>query len=722
MNDTPRGDAQSVVDRLQSSLTEMHAALAKTVAALNAPITIVEPDSSLPPDERSMARAEAQAQARRQQGSPELWKMAALRTRLEAEHGAAVDELAVVAALAGVTVDRAALTAPFEHFSNLLRSRGSDSTYARRLQAIPARVDTLARASAHLIDVARKLGCRLIADEPRPPRETQPLLPAAKAKPWWAADGFKLESVYAQLRLEVDDAIAGLDDATDDHAVAALLPGFAAADIAHCRDEKVHPLDHWVASEIADLVDAELSEILAREPQRNRFRLKNGAEVTDDTLQRTAVSRYRSGIAQSAKPADTPAKAIAQLHAGCDVLATAFARALAAHTARIGALKIDDAIADPEEAREAAELDAMEARGYPELFDSVLLRARVEEEQTAALNRLIGFAAQSRAGVAVDRAVLTAPHASFGHLLHPGQRHASRAKWLQEMLERTIPAARAHLTQLASRLGVELQHGRDWLACRKVPWSATAETDTWRQVKSDLRTLDRDAVREILGVDEADLRGLELQRDELQQTSGWRTCPGEAHVADVWAIRDIEWTPRTLDQVFHDGDYGSGANPDRQYRVAGASDVIDPREIQARAARQIRAALETLGRTSAGAKTDVPLAPTKSAPLHSSDFTSVTHGGESYRFSKRQAAAIALLWREWARGTPTIAEETLAEELDPNSERDPKRFRLRDIFKGKTKGKNGKHRAQMHPAWGTMIIVAEGIARLSFAEKGISPS
>jgi hypothetical protein len=66
------------------------------------------------------------------------------------------------------------------------------------------------------------------------------------------------------------------------------------------------------------------------------------------------------------------------------------------------------------------------------------------------------------------------------------------------------------------------------------------------------------------------------------------------------------------------------------------------------------------------------------------------------------------------RGTPTIAEETIAEALDPDSEREAKRFRLRDLFKGKTKGKNGKARSAMHPAWGRIITVSGGIAQLAF--------
>lgn len=86
---------------------------------------------------------------------------------------------------------------------------------------------------------------------------------------------------------------------------------------------------------------------------------------------------------------------------------------------------------------------------------------------------------------------------------------------------------------------------------------------------------------------------------------------------------------------------------------------------------------------------------------HCPDFRSVIWFGEQYDFTTMQAACVRVLWENWERGTPGMAEITILDKAGSAGDR------LRDVF---TKGE--------HPAWGTMIIRAKkGAYKLTSIEE-----
>jgi hypothetical protein len=98
-----------------------------------------------------------------------------------------------------------------------------------------------------------------------------------------------------------------------------------------------------------------------------------------------------------------------------------------------------------------------------------------------------------------------------------------------------------------------------------------------------------------------------------------------------------------------------------------------------------------------GQAADVPPLP---LARHSLDFRSVHWFGADYTFTETQAAVVAILWGEWANGTPDVGHRTLLARARADSDD------LHDLFKVKKKP---------HPAWGTMIrsnVGTKGTARL----------
>jgi len=83
-------------------------------------------------------------------------------------------------------------------------------------------------------------------------------------------------------------------------------------------------------------------------------------------------------------------------------------------------------------------------------------------------------------------------------------------------------------------------------------------------------------------------------------------------------------------------------------------------------------------------------------PTHSKDFTSFTWCGTNFQFSKgQQAEAVRVLFEAWEKGTPTLSEKTIGEEIGSSSNN----FQLAKVFREKRK--DGGYVS--HPAWGTMI-------------------
>jgi hypothetical protein len=72
---------------------------------------------------------------------------------------------------------------------------------------------------------------------------------------------------------------------------------------------------------------------------------------------------------------------------------------------------------------------------------------------------------------------------------------------------------------------------------------------------------------------------------------------------------------------------------------------------------------------------------------HSIDFRSVHWFGTDYSLTATQAACVKVLWQAWENGTPELAQATILEDRDVESES----TRLRDVFRN-------------HSAWGTMIV------------------
>jgi hypothetical protein len=88
--------------------------------------------------------------------------------------------------------------------------------------------------------------------------------------------------------------------------------------------------------------------------------------------------------------------------------------------------------------------------------------------------------------------------------------------------------------------------------------------------------------------------------------------------------------------------------------------------------------------------------PNENEAAHSPDFRSVYWFGAEYTFTTAQAACVKVLWENWQRKTPVLAELTILDSAGLSGDR------LRDVF---NKGK--------HPAWETMIVAAsKGAFRL----------
>ncbi len=79
---------------------------------------------------------------------------------------------------------------------------------------------------------------------------------------------------------------------------------------------------------------------------------------------------------------------------------------------------------------------------------------------------------------------------------------------------------------------------------------------------------------------------------------------------------------------------------------------------------------------------------------HSADFTSVCWNGENYQFNATQAECVKFLWQEHEKGTKTLREKTIGENIGSDNEN----FRLIHTFRDK------KTKTKMHLAWGKMII------------------
>jgi len=97
---------------------------------------------------------------------------------------------------------------------------------------------------------------------------------------------------------------------------------------------------------------------------------------------------------------------------------------------------------------------------------------------------------------------------------------------------------------------------------------------------------------------------------------------------------------------------------------------------------------------------------------HSDDFTSVVWFGEQYIFTAgHQAGAVRLLWEQWERGTPTLCQDTIAEDLGAEGA-----FRLANVFRERrpVPGRMRRVKYAQHPAWGKMIV---SVGRGTFALK-----
>jgi hypothetical protein len=117
-----------------------------------------------------------------------------------------------------------------------------------------------------------------------------------------------------------------------------------------------------------------------------------------------------------------------------------------------------------------------------------------------------------------------------------------------------------------------------------------------------------------------------------------------------------------------------------------------------------RERLERLRPLATGAPKGAERPPDLQPPLpparHSCDFSHVHWYGANYYFTAAQAAVVAILWREWKKGTPDVRHETLLEETGATTKR------FADLFKGS-------------PAWGEFLIAggAKGTARLAEPKK-----
>jgi len=94
----------------------------------------------------------------------------------------------------------------------------------------------------------------------------------------------------------------------------------------------------------------------------------------------------------------------------------------------------------------------------------------------------------------------------------------------------------------------------------------------------------------------------------------------------------------------------------------------------------------------------VPNQAVQGLPRHSSDFRSVTWiDGNDYEFTPTQAACVAVLWRNWEKGTPVLSGIEILDQAGSSGDR------LDNVF---SKGR--------HPAWQTMIVKAnKGSYRLA---------
>lgn len=104
---------------------------------------------------------------------------------------------------------------------------------------------------------------------------------------------------------------------------------------------------------------------------------------------------------------------------------------------------------------------------------------------------------------------------------------------------------------------------------------------------------------------------------------------------------------------------------------------------------------------------------------HSPDYASCRWYGREFKFTKKQARIVGILWRCWEQGTSSVNEETIADELDPAGTNEAARstrgssdsdryesvrvsFRLADTMRSKEK-RRGRWYNKRHPAMGVMI-------------------
>ncbi len=74
---------------------------------------------------------------------------------------------------------------------------------------------------------------------------------------------------------------------------------------------------------------------------------------------------------------------------------------------------------------------------------------------------------------------------------------------------------------------------------------------------------------------------------------------------------------------------------------------------------------------------------------HGPDFRSVIWSSKPYSFTKKQAAAVEILWTAWEQNTPEVGEEHILKSIGAD---EPE---LRDVFRN-------------HKAWGVMVVAGTG--------------
>jgi hypothetical protein len=156
--------------------------------------------------------------------------------------------------------------------------------------------------------------------------------------------------------------------------------------------------------------------------------------------------------------------------------------------------------------------------------------------------------------------------------------------------------------------------------------------------------------------------------------------------------------PRLIAEVIKAGDRLAGFGPTNESFPAVAKGLTKEALKEALARR---VALQTAALNKGAGPPEAPLAPGKPAARHSVDFRSVHWFGTDYSFSEPQAAVVAVLWKEWEKGTPEVGHRILLSEAGLNT------TRLPDVFK--------ISKGHCHPAWDAMIrsnVGSKGSARL----------